>query len=67
LDGSHDASKAALSVMRTLHRIGLDTLFVRLPEDKDPNEVSSDTLIRCIEKAERYTPSLDVKVKLGRF
>ena len=66
-DGSDDASLAALKAMKLVHGLGFDTLFVRLPKDKDPNEVDANILTSCVDKAERYTSSLEVKIKLGQF
>lgn len=66
-DGTLDAMSAAVGVLRELHRQGFDALFVRLPDGCDPNEISAERLLHCIDRAERYTPALEAKVKLGRL
>ncbi|WP_062120593.1 hypothetical protein [Aureimonas sp. AU40] len=63
-DGSTDALNSGLDAARLLVGIGLKVRIALLPKGRDPNEVPADVVRECFYKAQVYTPSLDVRLRL---
>ena len=61
LDG--DALKEILAIARRLDGHGVNSYVTELPEGKDPDDCKAD-ISRFIQKGERYSMSLDVRIRL---
>ena len=64
LDG--EASKECLFICQRLQRASVNTYYVPLPDKCDPDNVG-DKINMYIDKAQPYSLSLAVKVRIGRL
>lgn len=63
-DGEAKALTSALDAGKLIAGIGLIARIALLPKDKDPNEVPRAVVRQAFYQAQRWTPMLDVKMRL---
>lgn len=63
-DGERAALTAALSAAKLLAGIGLQARIALLPANRDPNEVTSNVVLDAFFKAQIWSSSLDIKLRL---
>lgn len=64
-DGEVKALMSALDAAKLLTGIGLVVKIAMLPTGKDPNEVIGQVVREVFHKAQRWTPMLDIRLRLN--